>query len=124
VTIELTICSMLLIIPLSLLSGILAGSRKDKFSDFLIRALSMIATYIPLFVIVYLLLAIFYVGLGWASLINTDISWIQSSEEFHAYTGMTLLDGLLNSRLDVTLMALRRLALPFITVTASQWAFL
>jgi peptide/nickel transport system permease protein len=124
VTIELTICSMLLIIPLSLLSGILAGSRKDKLTDFFIRVLSMIASHIPLFVMAYFLLTIFYVNLKWTTLMDMDITRLQVNEAFHSYTGMSLLDGLLNGRLDVSLIALRRLVLPVLTVTASQWAFL
>jgi ABC-type dipeptide/oligopeptide/nickel transport system permease component len=34
------------------------------------------------------------------------------------------LDGLLNGRMDITLTAFRRLLLPVITITASQWAVL
>jgi ABC-type dipeptide/oligopeptide/nickel transport system permease component len=124
VTIELTICSLLLIIPLSLASGVHAASKKDKAADFLIRVLSMIASHVPLFVMAYLLLTIFYVNLKWATLIGLDFSMLGEDNGFHSFTGMKLLDGLLNGRLDVSLMALRRLALPVLTVTASQWAFL
>ena len=37
---------------------------------------------------------------------------------------MSILDGLLNGRLDVVLLALRRLSLPILTISATQWAFL
>ncbi|MBN2256315.1 MAG: ABC transporter permease [Anaerolineaceae bacterium] len=124
VTIELTFCSLLLLIPLTLASGIRAAVNKDKFNDFLIRAFSIIAAHIPLFVMAYILLAIFYVGLKWATLSSLDIVWLEKTAGYHSYTGMNILDGLLNKRPDVSLMALRRLALPVLTITFSQWAFL
>ncbi len=123
-TIELTICSLLLIIPLSLLSGVVAGNKKDKLPDFIIRIFSMIASHVPLFIMAYVLLTLFYVNLKWTTLTSLDIGWLATTEGFRSYTGMNLLDGLLNGRPDVSLQALQRLALPVLTVTASQWAFL
>jgi peptide/nickel transport system permease protein len=116
--------SMLLIIPLSLVSGMQAANKKDKMSDFIIRTVAMITSHIPLFVMAYFLLAIFYVSLRWTTLTGLDISWLETSEGFRSYTGMSFLDGLLNGRLDVALMAIRRLSLPVITIAATQWAFL
>lgn len=124
VTLELTICSMLLIIPLSLASGIRAGSKKDKPADFIIRVLSMIVSHIPLFIMAYFLLTIFYVNLKWTTLIDVDVSKFQINGTYHVYTGLRIFDGLLNGRLDVVITALKRLSLPVLTVTASQWAFL
>jgi ABC-type dipeptide/oligopeptide/nickel transport system permease component len=124
VTIELTICSMLLIMPLSLFGGMYAAHKKDKPSDLLVRLLSTSTAYIPLFVLAYILLALFYVNFKWATLNNLDISGLVASEGFHPYTGMSLLDGLLNGRLDIALKALRRLALPVLTIAATQWAYL
>jgi peptide/nickel transport system permease protein len=37
---------------------------------------------------------------------------------------MSLLDGLLNGRLDVALNAIKRLVLPVLTIVATQWAYL
>lgn len=124
VTIELTACSLLLIVPLSLFSGMYAAHKKDKASDLLVRVLSSTTAYIPLFVMAYILLALFYVNLKWATLSSPDISGFVTNEGFHPYTGMSLLDGLLNGRLDIALKALRRLALPVLTIVATQWAFL
>jgi ABC-type dipeptide/oligopeptide/nickel transport system permease component len=124
VTIELTLCSMLLIIPLSLASGIRAGSKKDKPADFIIRVLSTIVSHTPLFIMAYFLLTVFYVNLKWTTLVDIDISRYQLNGTYHVYTGMRIFDGLMNGRLDVVLTALKRLSLPVLTVTASQWAFL
>jgi ABC-type dipeptide/oligopeptide/nickel transport system permease component len=124
VTIELTLCSLLLIVPLSLASGIRAGSKKDKPADFIIRVLSMIVSHTPLFIMAYFLLTVFYVNLKWTTLMDIDISKFQSDGTYHVYTGMRIIDGLLNGRLDAVITALKRLSLPVLTVTASQWAFL
>lgn len=124
VTIELTIISMLMIIPLSLVSGMFAAYKKDKASDLLVRLFSSMTAYIPLFVLAYILLAIFYVNLKWTTLSSLDISWLASTEGFRPYTGMSLLDGLLNGRLDIALKAIQRLVLPVLTITATQWAYL
>ena len=106
VTIELTVCSLLLIVPLSLFSGMYAAHKKDRASDLLVRLLSSTTAYIPLFVMAYILLALFYVNLRWATLSSPDISGLITKEGFHPYTGMSLLDGLLNGRLDIALNAL------------------
>jgi peptide/nickel transport system permease protein len=124
VTIELTFISMLMIIPLSLASGMYAAYKKDKASDLLVRVLSATTAYIPLFVLAYILLAIFYVNLKWTTLSSLDISWLASTEGFRPYTGMSLLDGLLNGRMDIVLKAIKRLVLPVLTITATQWAYL
>jgi ABC-type dipeptide/oligopeptide/nickel transport system permease component len=124
VTLELTICSLFLIIPLSLFSGMYAAAKKDKPADHFIRFIASMTSYIPLFILAYFLLAIFYVNHKWASLTGLDISFLVATQGFHSYTGMDLLDALLNLRLDLALLAVRRLALPVLTITASQWALL
>jgi peptide/nickel transport system permease protein len=124
VTIELTICSMLLIIPLSLFSGMYAAHKKDKAADLLVRVLSTSTAYIPLFVLAYVLLAIFYVNLKWTTLTSLDFSWLETKEGFHPYTGMSLLDGLMNGRLDIAMNAIKRLVMPVLTIVATQWAYL
>jgi peptide/nickel transport system permease protein len=124
VTLELTICSLLLIIPLSLISGMYAAYKKDRPADFIIRFLSSITAYIPLFILAYFLLAVFYVNLRWTTMTGLDINLLETTEGFHSYTGMSLLDALLNLRLDVALLAVRSLALPVLTITGSQWALL
>jgi len=123
-TAELTIYSMLLIIPLTLFSGIQAARKKDKPTDLLIRGLSMAAGTIPLFIMAFFLMTVFYINLKWSSLTGLDMGLLQSNGSFHPYTGLMTVDGLLNGRMDITLTAIRRLMLPVLTITASQWALL
>jgi peptide/nickel transport system permease protein len=46
------------------------------------------------------------------------------SAQFHPLTGFMILDGLLNGRPDVSLDAMRHLAMPVITLALAQWATL
>ncbi|MGB8252369.1 MAG: ABC transporter permease [Anaerolineaceae bacterium] len=123
-TAELTIYSMLLIIPLTLFSGIQAARKKDKPTDLLIRGFSMAAGALPLFIMAFFLMTVFYINLKWSSLTGLDLGFLQSNGSFHPFTGLMTVDGLLNGRMDITLTAIRRLMLPVLTITASQWALL
>ena len=126
VTAELTLYSILLFIPLGLLSGGVAGWRRNQKFDNRFRLAAFIATSLPTFILALVLMAIFYVALGWfpperLSLMNMQV--VRSSE-FHVYTGMMTIDGLLNGRVDISLDALRHLVLPVITLSLLHWATL
>jgi ABC-type dipeptide/oligopeptide/nickel transport system permease component len=125
-TMELTLYSLLLLIPLGLASGVIAGWKRGRTADRGFRLFAYISTAIPPFILGLVLLSIFYVGLHWFPPgrmgISTDLN--MSDASFKAYTGLLTLDGLLNGRLDVTLEALRHLALPVITLSLAHWATL
>lgn len=123
-TLELTLYSLIMISALTLFSGMQAARFKDRPADYLIRILSVSASAIPLFILALFLMAIFYINLKWTSMTGLDMSLLESKGGFHAYTGVMTLDGLFNGRMDVTLTAFRRLLLPVLTITASQWAVL
>jgi ABC-type dipeptide/oligopeptide/nickel transport system permease component len=123
-TFELTLYSFIMISILTLVSGMYAARFRNQPADYLIRVLSITASAIPLFVLALFLMAIFYINLKWTSLTGLDISLLKSQGGFHAYTGIMTLDGLLNGRMEITLTAFRRLLLPVLTITASQWAVL
>lgn len=125
-TVEVILFSILLYIPLGLISGVIAGSRQHKFSDRTFRATAFIATALPPFILAILMMAFFYIDLHWfapertSSMFGTFIK----SGDFHQVTGLLTLDGLLNGRPDITLDALRHLAMPVITLAVAQWATL
>jgi peptide/nickel transport system permease protein len=123
-TLELTIYSLIMISLLTLVSGMQAARLKDRPTDFLIRGVSITASAIPLFVLALFLMTIFYINLRWTSLTGLDVSVLESQGRFQGYTGIMTLDGLLNGRMDITLTAFRRILLPVLTITASQWAVL
>ncbi len=126
VTAELTFYSMLLFIPLGIVSGVSAGWRKDKAVDMRFRLSAFIAASLPVFILALILMAIFYVGLGWFAPERLSVrnSMIVRGGDFRTYTGFLTVDGLLNGRKDIAADAARHLAMPVITLSLLHWATL
>jgi peptide/nickel transport system permease protein len=125
-TAELTFYSLLLLVPMGLASGVMAGTRNDRLPDHGFRLIAYVATSIPPFILGLVLLSIFYVGLHWFPPDRLDIgtSIDLNDTNFKNITGLLTLDGLLNSRLDISLEALRHLVLPVVTLSLTHWATL
>ena len=125
-TAELTLYSLLLFIPLGLVSGVVAGWNQRKWADNVFRLAAFIATSFPPFILSILLIAVFYVGLGWFAPSRLDLllALDLASQGYVQYTGLYTLDGLLNLRLDVTWDALRHLVMPVVTLSLYHWATL
>ncbi|MBN1977091.1 MAG: ABC transporter permease [Anaerolineae bacterium] len=125
-TVELTLYSVLLLVPLGLASGVVAGWRTGRPVDHGFRLIAFIGTSIPPFVLGLMLLGIFYVGLHWFPPGRIDISdsFVVTSPTFNHVTGLLTVDGLLNGRLDISLNAFRHLVLPAITLSLAHWATL
>jgi len=125
-TAELTLYSALLLVPVGLLSGVVAGWRQDRPADNGFRAVAFVATSVPPFILGIVMLSLFYVGLGWFAPGRTSSSDVirVTSTAFDPITGLLTVDGLLNGRVDITLNALRHLALPVLTLSAAHWATL
>jgi len=125
-TLELTVYSLLLFIPLGLVSGAFAGWNRNRVSDHSFRLFAFVGTSIPPFVLGLVLLSLFYVGLHWflPGYLSIDQSMAVRSAEFKTYTGLLTLDGLLNGRPDVSADASRHLVLPVVTLSVFHWATL
>lgn len=125
-TVELTLYSVLLLIPLGLVTGVAAGWWEGRRFDNSFRSVAFVATSLPPFVLGLTLLAVFYVGLHWFPPGRTSMVelYFERFGTFEHYTGLLTIDGLLNGRPDVTLDALRHLALPVFTVSLAHWATL
>ncbi|MEZ4518973.1 MAG: ABC transporter permease [Chloroflexota bacterium] len=123
VTAELTFYSVLLLVPIALASGVVAGWRAYTPVDRGFRALAFVSTSIPPFILGLFLLAIFYVGLGMFPPGRTGIySLNMSTSDFRTITGFLTIDGLLNGRPDVTIDAFKHLVLPVFTLSLLYWA--
>jgi ABC-type dipeptide/oligopeptide/nickel transport system permease component len=126
VSAELALYSMLVFIPLGMLSGVNAGAKKDSRTDFRFRFFAFIGIAIPTFVLALVLMSIFYVGLHWfpPERLSFNTRHLVESEAFHQFTGLVTIDGLLNGQPMVTLEALQHLALPVITLSLGYWGLL
>ena len=125
-TVELTLYSLLLFIPLGIITGAVAAVNAHKSKDIALQVGAFIATAMPTFILALFLISIFYAGLKWfpPGRISTAISFAIREDSFHQFTGLVTIDGLLNGRLDVTLDALRHLVLPVFTLCLFHWATL
>lgn len=122
-TLELTLWSLIAMIPAALLLGTMAGWREGGRFDSAYRFTAFLGTSIPPFILGLFLISIFYVGLDWFPLGRTSMRELYySTSTFQHYTGLLTVDGLLNGRLDVTIDALRHLVLPVFTVSLLYWA--
>jgi peptide/nickel transport system permease protein len=126
VTLELTFYSLLTLIPLGLISGLLAGWRPHRAWDRQFRGLAFVGSAIPPFILGLFLLSIFYVGMGWFPPGRLDVTQLLllRSSGFEPYTGFMTIDGLLNGRPEISAEALRHLVLPVITLSLVHWATL
>ncbi|GAP13686.1 ABC-type dipeptide/oligopeptide/nickel transport system, permease component [Longilinea arvoryzae] len=125
-TAELILLSILVYIPLGIISGVIAGHRKNRPSDHLFRFSAFTATSLPPFILAILMMAIFYINLHWFAPERFSSQYYSylHSDQFHGLTGFMILDGLLNGRPDISLDALRHLVMPVITLALAQWATL
>jgi peptide/nickel transport system permease protein len=125
-TLELTLYSLLLFIPLGLLLGAVAGWNRNRLSDGTFRLTAYVATSIPPFIVGLVLMSIFYVGLHWflPGYLGTSAGITIHSDSFKTITGLLTIDGLLNGRPEVTLDAMRHLAMPVISLSLFHWATL
>jgi peptide/nickel transport system permease protein len=125
-TVELTLYSLILFIPLGLISGALAGWRRSHLSDRGFRLFAFAATSIPPFILGLVLLSIFYVGLHWflPGYLNPSQGMGAVSSSWKTITGLVTIDGLLNGQGQVSLDAARHLALPAVTLSFFHWATL
>ena len=125
-TAELTFYSILLYLPLGLISGVIAGSKREKYPDRAFRVVAYIATSLPPFILAIVMMAIFYGTLGWLGPMRTSMSMnsVLSSPEFRQITSFLTIDGALNGRWDVTLDAFKHLIMPATTLAFAHWAIL
>jgi peptide/nickel transport system permease protein len=77
-TLQLALISFAVIVPFSVLLGVLAGMRESSIADRLISMFSYLCASIPEFAMAVFLIAIFVVGLGWlpgTSPMRADSGW-------------------------------------------------
>jgi peptide/nickel transport system permease protein len=125
-TLELTFYSLLIFIPLGLVSGVIAGWKPYGWRDNLFRIMAFIGMAIPPFILAIMFLSIFYVNLRWFAPGRIDFSYGYeiSKGPYNAITGFITWDALLNGRLDIFRDGLRHLAMPVMILCLYNWAVL
>jgi peptide/nickel transport system permease protein len=123
-TVELALWSCIPIIGGGILLGVIAAIYHNKFADQSIRVFATLGWSFPTFVFGLLMLLIFYAKLEWfpPGRLSDPMTIVVNSPDFHRYTHMNTIDGLLNLRFDVFWDALRHLILPIITLSYVIWA--
>jgi ABC-type dipeptide/oligopeptide/nickel transport system permease component len=126
VTLELGLYSLLFLIPLGLISGVLAGWKRSGWFDRLFRGFAFLGTSTPSFILALVLLSVFYINLDWFAPDRISLNYrLEVSEDtFRQVTGLLTVDSLLNGRLDIFLDAWRHLAMPVFTLSLYHWATL
>lgn len=126
VTLELAIYSMLFLVPIGMLSGVVAGWNRNGRLDKFFRGTAFLATSTPTFILALVLLSVFYINLGWFApeRISLNYSLELSKGGFNAYTGMLTIDSILNGRFDIFRDAWKHLAMPVFTLSLYHWATL
>jgi peptide/nickel transport system permease protein len=114
------------IIAVGIWLGIIAAKNHNNIIDQAARVFALVGWSFPTFVFALLVLMIFYAKLGWfpPGRLTAEMTQAVMAPDFHRYTTMNTVDGLLNLRFDVFWDALRHMVLPVITLCYIQWAML
>jgi peptide/nickel transport system permease protein len=137
-TLEIVIFSAPIIIFVGIYLGVQAAVHKDGLIDQVTRFTSIIGSSLPSFWLGLLLLAIFGGLLGWttsgrvSSEAQTFINLAQLTEvkfgpyqgKWHPYTGLYIIDSLLNGQYGIFIDTVRHLILPIVVLTVINSATL
>jgi peptide/nickel transport system permease protein len=123
-TLELLLYSTLLYLPMGLLSGVIAAWQQGRRADGVLRFGAFLGTSIPSFIVAFVMLGVFYIGLRWFApgRIDPGLARYLTSEGYHAVTGMITVDSVISGRWDMFWSAWRHLAMPIVTLAFIQWA--
>jgi ABC-type dipeptide/oligopeptide/nickel transport system permease component len=121
---------VLLATPLIILTGIFLGTlgavRKDTAVDHFTRVMAIIGFSLPTFWLGLLLLMVFYgfAGIFPPSALSNDMRNVVFGAEFHRYTNLFTIDGILNGRWDVAWDSFYRMILPAFNLTVISSALI
>lgn len=125
-TLELMLVGALMVFPCGIWLGKYTAVHHNELPDQVARVVTILGITLPVFVFGLMLLVVFYGWLAWFPPGRLS-QWAEDlviMPEFHAYTGMHTVDGLLNGRPGVTLDALRHLLMPALAYSVGHLATL
>lgn len=113
-TFEIIVFAAPVIIILGLYLGVQSAVHRDKIFDHITRSSAIIGWSLPSFWLGLILIAVFYSYLGWLppGRLSSDVQNLVDSPQFTKYTGLYILDGILNGQLQVSWEAFKHVILP------------
>jgi peptide/nickel transport system permease protein len=125
-TAELTLYSAPIIIFMGIYLGVKSAVHRDKPVDHATRAAAIVGWSLPSFWFGIVLLSIFYGVLHWFPPKRLDgaADVLVNSIQWHRYTGLYTIDGLLNGQFWVTVEAFRHIILPVTVLVTINVALL
>ncbi len=125
-TIELTMLSIGPLIFLAIWMGVKSAVHQNRWIDHATRFIAITGFSLPSFVFAIFVLVIFYGWLDWfpPGRLSLWADQVVFSDSFTRFTGMNLVDTLLNGRFDIFVDAIRHLVLPVISLSYLSWAAL
>lgn len=125
-TIELALFSVIPVILGGIFLGAVSAVYHNRPLDQGIRIFAIVGWSLPDFVFGLIVLMIFYGVLGWfpPGRLGTEAEMIVMSDSFTQYTGMNVLDSILNWNWPVFWDAIRHMIGPMITLAYLWWAFI
>ncbi|MFC2105304.1 ABC transporter permease [Candidatus Bipolaricaulota bacterium] len=125
-TLELVLFAIFPIIIGGIVLGVISAAHHNKPLDHVTRLVAITGWSMPTFLLALLIMMVFYGELRW--FLPQRISYwakdIILSADFVRYTGMNVLDGMLNHRWDIVGDALRHVMMPMLTLVLVDWASL
>lgn len=123
-TLELTLLSIGPLLLLAIWMGVRAAVHHNRWFDHTTRFVAITGYSLPSFVFAIFALVIFYGWLDWfpPGRLSLWAEQIVYSPAFVRYTGMHLIDTLLNGRWDVWWDAAKHLVLPVVSLSYLSWA--
>jgi ABC-type dipeptide/oligopeptide/nickel transport system permease component len=123
-TAELALLSIIPVVWGGVVLGSAAAVHHNRPVDHTLRFFSMVSRTFPSFVFGLIALMVLYGRLGWfpPGRLSPWATEAVSAASFHRYTGMNVVDSILNGNWRVLLDALRHLALPVLILSAQSWA--
>ncbi len=138
-TFELVMITLFPLVLLGIWMGVKSAVHHNRLIDHLTRFMSITGWSLPTFVVGLILLMLFYGILsskliainpffeGWfqpGRLSNNFIIETMDKSQFTSFTGMNLVDSLLNGRWDIFWNALGHMILPAVTLSYVSWALI
>lgn len=123
-TAELALLAMVPIVFGAIWLGTKAAVHHNDLLDHSIRVFTILGWSFPTYVFALIALMIFYGWLDWfpAGRLSHWATMEVNSESFTTFTGMNILDAILNGNGPILLDAIRHLVLPVITLAYVWWA--